>query len=227
MARAYRAFAYFGLFSIFAALFRGFRYDPAAPWGNYGFNVLLYVAFIAPHLVMTRDWFKRAVYGEAGSALERQIYIGVTVVSWLAVLWLHRAVPGWALVSPGPLQFAATIGLIVSILSFFEGVSFAMIDGLVGVPGAAVALSHGGETPLLADGPYAKVRHPQYRAILLAGLCSVVLHPTAGQVLWCLMVGGTFIAFIPVEERQLIADRGEAYVAYMRRTPWRVVPNLW
>jgi protein-S-isoprenylcysteine O-methyltransferase Ste14 len=66
-----------------------------------------------------------------------------------------------------------------------------------------------------------------YRAALLAGLCSIAIHPNIAQVLWSALIGATFVGFIPVEERQLIAARGEAYRAYMRATPWRLVRGIW
>jgi protein-S-isoprenylcysteine O-methyltransferase Ste14 len=228
MRTIYRSFAYFGLGSIFAALLYGFRFAPGAPRGNILFDVVLYGIFVAPHLLMTRGWVKQAVYGSpAGSTVERQIFITVSVVTWLAVLWFHRPVPGSALAVPGPLRFAAVVGFVLSVFAFFEGKTFEMLDGLLGVPGTAMTHSHGGETPLLTDGSYARVRHPMYRAALLAGLCSIVMHPHAGQVLWCLLIGGTFIAFIPVEERQLIAARGDTYRLYMQATPWRLLRGVW
>jgi protein-S-isoprenylcysteine O-methyltransferase Ste14 len=228
MTMVYRVFAYFGLFSIFGILLYGFRHDHAAPWGGYAFNVLLYAAWVVPHLVMTRDWFKRIVYGSrAGQPIERQVYIVLTVVTWLAVLWLHRPMPGLALELPEALRFAATVGLLVALMSFFEGVTFPMIDGLLGVPGAAMSHSHGAETPLLTEGQYAQVRHPAYRAAILGGLCSLILHPNLAQVLWVLMIGATFVAFIPIEEAQLVAARGDTYRAYMQQTPWRLFRGVW
>jgi protein-S-isoprenylcysteine O-methyltransferase Ste14 len=228
MRAIYRSFAYFGLASIFAALLYGFRFAPGAPIGNYFFDVALYGLFVVPHLVMTRGWFKQAVYGSpTGSLFERQVFITVSVTTWLAVLSLHRPVPGGALAVPGLLRFAAMVGFVLSVFAFFEGKTFAMLDGLLGVPEGTMTHSHGTETPLLTDGSYAQVRHPMYRAALLAGLCSIVIHPHVAQVLWCLLIGGTFVLFIPVEERQLIAARGDAYRAYMHATPWRLLRGVW
>ena len=225
---AYRVFSYFGLISIFGALLYGFRYDAAAPWRNYVFDIGLYGAWAAVHLTMTRPWFKQRAYGDrAGSSLERQVFIVVTVVTWLVLLWYHRPLPGGAIACGGPLRFAGHVAFLFCVFTFFEGATFGALDGLLGVPGAAMSHSHGGETPLLTEGRYAQVRHPQYQAALLAGLCSLIIHPNTAQLLWCLMIGGTFVAFIPVEERQLIAARGEAYLSYMQRTPWRLVPGFW
>jgi len=228
MATVYRVVGYFGLLSIFGALLYGFRHDPAAPWSNYLFDVGLYGAWVTVHLLMTTSAFKRAVYGRRiGAPIERQVYILVTVVTWLAMLWWHRPVPGFAWTFAEPLRFAATVGFVFCVFAFFEGVTFGMLNGILGVPGHQMALSHGGETPLFTEGQYARVRHPMYRAAILAATCALVLHPNTGQVLWSAMIGATFIGFIPVEEGRLLAARGDAYSAYMQHTPWRLFRGVW
>jgi protein-S-isoprenylcysteine O-methyltransferase Ste14 len=87
--------------------------------------------------------------------------------------------------------------------------------------------SHGGETPLLTDGPYAEVRHPMYRAAVLLGISALVMHPNLGQLFWTALVGGTLIAFIPVEEAQLRAARGDDYDRYCAATPYRLFRGIW
>ena len=225
---AYRIFAYFGLASIFGALLHGFRYDAAAAAANYLYNITLYGLWAGVHLLMTRGWFKQAVYGAPeSSGPERRVFIGMTVTTWLALLWFHLPVPGFALGLPGWVEFGGYVGLVFAIISFFEGVTFPMLDGLLGVPSAAMTHSHGAETPLLTEGQYARVRHPMYRAALLGGAFSFLVHPNAGQLLWVLMIGTTFVGFIPVEEAQLLSARGDAYRTYMERTPWRVFRGVW
>lgn len=228
MAQAYRLFGHVGLFSIFGAILFGFRHDPGVPWGNLLFGAALYGAWAAVHLAMTSDRFKRAVYGDrVGSPIERRVYIVVTVATWLAVLWYHPPLPGPALDVPGPLRFAATVGFLMALFAFFEGMTFAAIDGLIAAPGTEVAYSHGAETKLLTEGRYAAVRHPMYQAAILAGLCSLIIHANPAQLFWVLMIGGTFIGFIPLEEARLLAKRGDEYRAYMSRTPWRLVRAVW
>jgi protein-S-isoprenylcysteine O-methyltransferase Ste14 len=228
MTVVYRVFSYFGLLSIFGALLFGFRHDPTAPWRNYLFNLVLYGAWVTVHLLMTTGAFKRAVYGaRIGSPIERQVYIAVTVVTWLTVLSVHRPVPGVGFELPEAVRFAATVGFLFGVFAFFEGATFGAIDGILGVPGTAIGLSHGRETPLLTEGQYARVRHPMYRAAIGAGLCGLLLHPNTAQLLWTAFIGATFIAFIPTEEARLLAARGEAYQTYMQRTPWRLARGIW
>src|SRR3972149_2954289 len=141
---AYRAFAYVGLLSIFGSILYGFRYHASAPAANFGFDLLLYAAFILPHLAMTRSWWKRTlVRNPAGSPGERRFYITFTILTWFAVLWLHRSVPGPALVLSedwlvvgSSLRFLGTIAFLFSVLLFFQGATPAGIDGLLGVSGA-------------------------------------------------------------------------------------------
>jgi protein-S-isoprenylcysteine O-methyltransferase Ste14 len=224
----YKTFAYFGLFSIFGALLYGFRYSAGASAGGYWFNLGLYAAFIVPHLIMTRSWFKRAVWGHSYSTpRERRFYITVTVITWLALYWLQKPIPGPVLALPDAIRFAGMVGFIICVLMFFQGISFDAIDGLLGVPGSVSAYSHGAETHLFTEGPYAKVRHPMYRAAILAGTCGLIFHPTMAQLFWTLLIGATFIAFIPVEEAQMIAARGDDYRRYMKAAPYRLFRGIW
>jgi protein-S-isoprenylcysteine O-methyltransferase Ste14 len=224
----YRFFAYFGLFSIFGSVLYGFQYDPAAPAGNFGYNLLLYGVFIAPHLIMTRSWFKQALWGNpAGSPAERRIYITITVVMWLAIFILHEPVPGAALEPAGWIRFAGVILFLWTFFKFFEGATTEILDGLLGVPGAVGAYSHGPETPLFTEGGYAQVRHPQYRAFISAAAASLLIHPNMGQFFWALLLSATFVAFIPVEEKQLLRARGDDYRKYAERTPWRLFRGIW
>jgi protein-S-isoprenylcysteine O-methyltransferase Ste14 len=229
---AYRVFAYYGLMAVFGSLLFGFAHDAAAPASNFRFNLLLYAAFVAPHLVMTRPWFKRAVWGNpAGSPAERRVYIAIAVVTWLAVLALHRPVPGGEVELPHWLavivHFSGVVGFLYCFFLFVQGATLNVLDGLLGVPGAAMSFSHGPETPLFTDGPYAEVRHPMYRAALLAGLSSLLIYPNAGQLLWAVLIAVTFIGFIPVEEAQLIRARGDDYRRYRERTPYRLIKGIW
>ena len=169
-----------------------------------------------------------AVWGQPDSTpRERRFYILVTVITWLAVVWLQRPVPGFALELPEAIHVGGVVVFLLCVLLFFNGLSFSAIDGLLGVPGSVSAYSHGPETPLFTEGPYAQVRHPMYRAALLAGICSLLIHPNAAQLLWILSIGATFIAFIPVEEAQMTAARSGDYWKYKQQTPYRLFKGIW
>jgi len=206
----------------------GFRFDPEAPGTNIAVNLALYLAFAVPHLIMTRSWFKNAVWGHpSGSPTERRVYITTGIALWLIVLAFHEPVPGPSFPFPEWLRFIGVLGFILSIVAFFEGSTFAALDGLLGVPGGEMSHSHGEETPLLTEGAYARVRHPMYRAALYAGLCSVLIHGNFAALFWGVMIAATFVLFIPIEERQLMEARGRAYLDYRERTPYRLLRGVW
>lgn len=225
--RLYWLFAFLGMMSLSASFIIGFKHDGTAPLQNLYFNIGIYVAFIVVHIVMTMPAFKQLVFGRPeGTPFERRIYITVTIVTWLLVYWLHKPVAGPAFVSPVWLQFLGVSALLLSLVAFFEFANFEMLEALLGVKDE---LSHsvGAETPLMTEGPYSFVRHPMYRAFTCLAAASLLIHPNTGQLLFALMVTGSFILFIPFEERQLIKARGDEYRGYMEKVPYRVFKGIW
>jgi len=92
----YWFFSHLGLMAVTASFIFGFRHDAQAPFENLYFNIVLYLVFILVHIVMTMPLFKRLVFGQPqGTPFERRIYITVTIVTWLAVYTLHKALPGF------------------------------------------------------------------------------------------------------------------------------------
>jgi len=226
--KLYWIFSHLGLMTVSVAFIMGFKHEPQAPFENLYFNVVLYAVFIMIHILMTVPALKRTVFGKPeGTPFERRIYITTTVVTWLAVYYLHRPVPGFGYSSPFWMQFLGLCALLLSFVAFFEFATFESLSNLLGVPGTQLSHSTGTETPLLTEGPYASVRHPMYRAMTVLAFSSLLIHPNAGQLLFAVMVTVSFLAFIPFEERQLINRRGDEYSAYMKRTPYRVFRGLW
>jgi protein-S-isoprenylcysteine O-methyltransferase Ste14 len=219
-------FGHLGLMVVSAAVILGFRHADGAPALAYLWNLLLYGAYAIVHLVMTRSAWKRLLTGRSeGSPAERRLYIAVAVATWLVVYAVHRPVPGFA--PPLWLQYLGLCGVLLGLFAFLEGATFQGTAGLLGVPGATMGYSHGGETPLLTEGSYASVRHPMYRGFLLMMASSLLVHPNAAQLFWGVMIAATFVVFIPIEEAQLIEKRGDQYRLYMERTRYRLIRGVW
>ena len=223
----YRLFAYLGLMTFWASFIMGFRHSPDTPITNLWFNVAIYAAFIAVHIALTMPSVKQAIYGDrAGTPVERQFYIMITVVTWVLLYWLHKPVPGFAWIAPAWLRYVGLCAMLLALMAFYEFATFAGLDQLLGI---APALSHsvGAESRLMTDGPYASVRHPMYRAAFFATFASLLVHPNAGQLLFAVLVTASFVGFIPFEEHQLLKARGDQYRAYMKQTPYRVFRGVW
>jgi len=224
--RLYIAFAYVGLLAVPAAYITGWRHDPAAPTGNLWFDLVLFAVFIGIHFATTTAWFKGAFFGRPeGTSLERRVYISISIITWIALYILHKPVPGPAFAAPAWLQFTGLCCVLLGVVAFFEFATLEGLGDLLGVPGRE--LSHAAAAPLMTEGPYASVRHPMYRAATLYMLASLLIHPNAGQLLFALLGALGFLAFVPIEERNLLRTRGDAYRNYMRVTRYRVFRGIW
>lgn len=231
LAILYRTIALMGLMSVFGALIWGFRYDPNAPVINIAINIALYVGWMTLHLVSTRPWFKKAIFGSVkGSLSERQVFIAQSVIGWGLVLWFHQPMPSLGMpdfILPSYVQFAGLTLTLIGLFGFLEGQSFGSLDSFLGVPGSELSHSHGDETPLMSEGSYAKIRHPMYAGAFIAGLASLLIHTHMAQLIWVGMIGMTFLIFIPIEEAQLKRERGQAYLDYMKQVPHRLFKGIW
>ncbi len=224
----YWLFSHLGLMTVSAFFIIGFKQDAQASPGNIYFNMLIYAIFIAIHIVMTMPAFKRAIYKKPeATPYERRIYVTITIVTWLAVYYLHRPVPGFGFTSPFWMQVLGLCFVLLSVVAFFEFATFEALSSLLGVPGSPLSHSAGTKTPLLSEGPYASVRHPMYRAMTALSFSSLLIHPNSGQLLFAVMVTASFLCFIPFEEHQLIKARGDEYREYIKRTPYRVFRGIW
>jgi protein-S-isoprenylcysteine O-methyltransferase Ste14 len=224
----YWLFSHLGLVSFPATFLLGFRHAPEAPLANLLFDLLLYALFIVVHIVMTMPAFKQRVYGRPeGTPLERRIYVTISIVTWVGLYALHRPIDLFGFEAPAWLQFLGICGVLLAVVAFFEFATFEGLARLVAMPGSELSHTVGSETPLMKEGPYARVRHPMYRAAFLVGFASLLIHPHAGQLVFALLTAGSFVGFIPFEEHQLVQARGEEYRSYMRTTPYRLFYGLW
>jgi protein-S-isoprenylcysteine O-methyltransferase Ste14 len=228
LARLYTPFAFLGAMSFSAAFFMGFRHEPGAPAANILYNALLFAAFIVVHIVMTMPVFKKTVFGRPeGTLFERQIYVTISIVTWVGLYWLHEPIALFGFNSPAWLQFIGYCAMVLSVVAFFEFANFEAIGSLLGKPGTELSHSVGEETPIMQEGSYASVRHPMYRAAFFITFSSLLVHPNAAQLLFAVMTSAGFLGFIPFEEHQLIKARGDAYRDYMRATPYRAFRGFW
>lgn len=228
MSKLYTWFAILGMGSVAASLALGFRYDPSAPAGNYAFNAALFVGYMVIHYIMMTPGFKKLVAkSPQGGAGERRLYMVVAIGTWVAMYAVHKPMGGPAYLPPEWLVFLGACAFLMSFLAFNEGTTFEAIKAFSGVQGTEQTHGAAIDAPLQTGGAYASVRHPMYRGAVLMGLTSLILHPNAAQLAWAVVIGLTFVSFIPVEEKQLIEGRGDEYRDYMKATPYRVFKGIW
>lgn len=79
---------------------------------------------------------------------------------------------------------------------------------------------------VIADGPYAVVRHPGYSGLLLyfVGLALLTGGPV-GSLFTLPLIGGTLVR-IRLEERMLVEELGNDYLEYAEVVRWKLVPRI-
>jgi protein-S-isoprenylcysteine O-methyltransferase Ste14 len=228
LGRLYTPFAFLGAMSFSAAFFMGFRHEAGAPAANILFNIALFAAFIVVHIAMTMPAFKKVVFGRPeGTLFERQIYVTISIVTWVGLYCFHEPIGLFGFTSPAWLQFIGYCAMVLSVVGFFEFANFEVIGGLLGKPGTDLSHSVGNETPIMREGSYASVRHPMYRAAFFITFSSLLVHPNAAQLFFAILTSAGFLGFIPFEEHQLVKARGDDYRDYMRETPYRAFRGIW
>ena len=81
------------------------------------------------------------------------------------------------------------------------------------------------EARIAVEGPYARIRHPQYVGLILVATGFLLQWPTLLTVAMYPVLVGVYLRLAMVEERQAIARFGAAYRRYMDRVP-RFLPRL-
>jgi protein-S-isoprenylcysteine O-methyltransferase Ste14 len=182
--------------------------------GVYGF----FHSFLASHTL--KGWAERS-FGVSARRFYRLAYIVIALLGLVPLLVLMRALPDrvifaftlpWSLLMM-LLQGLAGLGLIAAV-SQTDPWAFLGLRQIGTAPRLRSTLGSG---DLVTTGLYQYVRHPIYTCSLLA----IWLVPLLSWNLLAMMIGLTVYIFVGIyfEERKLVAEFGEAYLAYRARTP--------
>lgn len=199
--------------------FRSMDVGPAAPIEEAILvDGLLLALFAAQHSVMARPAFKRGWTRVVPTAIERSTYVLAASLCLALLFWQWRPVGSvvWDSSSSG-LAIALIVlslgGWVTALLSTF------MIDhaDLLGLRQVAGAL-RGRPIPaaeFVTPGFYRAVRHPLYLGFIIAFWATPVM--TVGHLFFAGAMTAYILGAIQLEERDLVAQYGEAYRAYRRR----------
>jgi len=173
---------------------------------------------LASHAV--KSWAERA-FGVSARRFYRLGYNLFAVLALLPLLGLALWLPDrglytlplpWSLLALAG-QGLAGFGLLAAV-SHTDPWSFIGLRQVASAPPLRSALGSG---ELVTGGLYRYVRHPIYTFTLLA----LWLFPLVSWNILALIIGLTLYIFAGIyfEERKLVAEFGEAYLAYRARTP--------
>lgn len=193
---------------------------------------LLFGAFAVHHSVFARSAVKRRVAALVSERLERTTYVIGASVLFVALLWGWRDVPGvaWRLTGPFAWMMHAIqlSGLLLSALAS-RRLGVLELAGLrpVRKPPSRVPAEAPDAAPVTLErtGLYGVVRHPIYLAWVLMVWPAATM--TGSRLLFAVLSTGYLVIAIPLEERTLVRDFGDAYRDYQRAVRWRMVPGVY
>ena len=183
-------------------------------------NGALLALFAVQHSVMARRWFKARWTRIVPWTIERSTYVLCASAALLLLFWQWRpiGIQIWS-VENGVARAAlwtlfaagwATVLTVTFLINHFDLFGLRQVWlPLVGRPYTRVPL----RTPL----PYRFVRHPLYFGFLLAFWMTSTM--TLAHLVFALVTTAYIVLAIQFEERDLVAEHGEAYREYRRRVP--------
>lgn len=183
-------------------------------------DALLLTVFAVQHSVMARRWFKEWWTRFVPWTIERSTYVLFASLALILLFWQWRPIgfPIWSVEDPvgRAVLWAlcgagwATVLIVTFLINHFDLFGLRQVWlPLTGRPYSRVPF----RTPL----PYRFVRHPLYLGFLFAFWMTPTM--TLAHLVFALATTAYIVLAIQFEERDLVAEHGQAYAHYRKSVP--------
>ena len=155
---------------------------------------------------------REAVQREGRGMFIIRVVMGFVLLGWLI---LYAINPTWMKVLSVPFpNWLRWLGFAIGLasLGFWSWTQVAL--GKEWSPQLQLRKEH----HLVTTGPYARIRHPLYTAMIGYGTSLALVTANWLFIIFAIIAAGLTFARVPKEEQMLIQKFGENYKAYMQRT---------
>lgn len=192
-------------------------------------DLLLVAQFGLQHSLMARKWYKDRVSRIIPRPLIRSTYTGIASLSVLLLIYFWQPLGGrvWVVEQEAWAVFLFSLFFLGWTLSLSASFMINHFD-LLGLRQIYLYVCNRPYTALDFVKPsfYKYIRHPLYSGYLIAFWATPVM--TVSHLVFSLTLSIYVFIGIGFEEKDLIADFGERYLRYKKRTPAILpVPKLW
>ena len=175
-----------------------------------------------------RDWRSFGAFSAFLVALFAEMY-GFPLTIYVLAGWLQSRFPGvdWFSHDAGHLLEMMFGWKASPHAGPFHILSFVFIGGGFWLLGRAWSVLYEAQKSrgLATTGPYARVRHPQYVAFILIMFGFLIQWPTILTLAMFPVLTAMYVILSRREEREALAEFGDAYRRYMQRVPG-FIPSL-
>ena len=188
---------------------------------QYLFLIIAWLIFGLLHSLLANNRVKQVIMRFMGRyySYYRLLYSIFSAAMLILVVYDHYSVPVSVLWLPG---LAERVGAQAIILVSVSIMVICIIKYFPGLSGIRVVKGIQKPDILQSSGLHAFVRHPLYSGTLLFVLALFFLYPYMNNLISCICISLYTLIGIFFEERKLIQQYGDSYLAYQLRVPMLV-----